>query len=332
VRNEIPLHLYTYTPVFIGTLPINFVCSNQLSYITPLCTLLHLITPYCTSNYETELVIGGTTFASWTICLYSQQIYMTMVKLHYITFYTDDLKPAEVIHMKGVKPHVDSYTAFSRDDVIAMGGEHYVHCFDDVVMRHNPGLQKCGMGAWKPYLLLHMLEREDVADGDIIMYKDVNVIKYPNYLLGVDQFKALAEEVLNEVGCDVFMPVENTSYKIPHHCKMQVVRELGVTKYGAPEADICEYPLLIACMLLVRKSESVVKMLKEWLDAVAHHEWLLPTPNENPHPSFRWHTPEQGVFSVLCAAKVSKGELPKDYPKFLFTDRKFQKDKMVKCR
>ena len=255
-------------------------------------------------------------------------------KFHYVTFYTEDLKEQEVAHREGVREHVNTFTAFSRDDVITMGGEEYVRCFDDVhALPHNPGLHKCGMGAWKPFILLKILtEREDVMDGDIIMYRDVNVKKYPYYLWGVPGFRGLAEEVLNEVGCDVFMPAEGTHLTIPQHCKMQVVRELGVRDMGVSEKDICEYPLLIANMLLVRKSAESVAILQEWLEAVGHHEWLLPSPNENPHPSFKWHTPEQGVFSVLCACKVSKGELPKDYPKYLFSDRIFQKDKQVKCR
>jgi hypothetical protein len=238
-------------------------------------------------------------------------------KVHFITFYTDgklgelDLTAAETYVRVAVKPHVDSYTAYTREKVCQENGEQYVRNYDDkyYLNKWNPHGHKIGFYAFKPFILLSHLKK--VAPGDIVIYRDVNVFKYPDYLRFANQLRKTANEILKMINYDIFMPIQAPwSPCIKNHCKTQVIRELG-----GDHPYIYEYPLLIAHTIIVRNTTRAVKHLERWLDAMKF-EWLSPLPNDNPHPDFQWHTPEQGIFSVLCARMILDHELPADYPRY----------------
>lgn len=253
---------------------------------------------------------------------------MTTKKLRYISFYTPDLQQVMETQKKHVSPYVDVYRAYNPDDMVSIGGTEFIRSFpDDHSMVLNPGLHKIGFGAYKPFLLLH--ELKSMQDGDVVIFRDVNVIKYPQYIDKLEEMRELANEILNDMeGADVFMPAEfgynYTTLPLKWHCKGITIRELGNN-----EKYMYDVPLLIAHLIIVRKSTKSINLLTEWLEAVKNDRWISPIPNENPHCEFRWHTTEQSIFSIICAKKAREGLLPFDFPKYGM-DRTFCKKSLRK--
>lgn len=110
-------------------------------------------------------------------------------RVQWVTFYTRgiphdnglDLHLPEHIFRERVTPFVDGYAAYTPEIVRAQGGGHYVKEFgDEQHLPHNLGLHKIGMCMFKPWILLKEMER--MEDGDILIYHDVNCLKYGVYL------------------------------------------------------------------------------------------------------------------------------------------------------
>ena len=74
------------------------------------------------------------------------------------------------------------------------------------LVSRNPGLYKIGFCAWRPKIIL--LELEKMQDGDILIYRDCNILKYP--ILGnYNNIKNKAIEILEKINFDFFIPRAN---------------------------------------------------------------------------------------------------------------------------
>lgn len=153
--------------------------------------------------------------------------------VHLITFYTEgkphdgglDLRAVLVNFSKFVGMHFSSFRAWSRRKVAEVA-PHVVQAIPSMPLQLNPGLNAIGYGAFKPWLLLDALKR--VGRGEIVMFHDANVKKYPVYAQHGAGYPAMARFVLDNLGADVYMPMCNPSTNfLAQFCKAQVVRELG---------------------------------------------------------------------------------------------------------
>lgn len=164
---------------------------------------------------------------------------------------------------------------------------------------NNPGMEHLGGMTVKPWVLL--LRLTEIEEGDLLVWKDVNVRKHPNLLADPEDLRATSLWALQTVGRDIFMPYENPYLKLKHHCKAFTVREMA---HGRPLRALYNYPLHHANLVILRKSPESYAHLLEWLQACLHDDWIGPLPNPAPHPEFRWHTNEQCLFSLLMATGV----------------------------
>lgn len=214
----------------------------------------------------------------------------------------------------------------------------------------NPGLHTMGFMAFKPFVMLEAFDR--MADGDIIVFRDTNVLKYKSYRQDPGHLPSLARFVLDNTGADLYMPPQLPKvWRMRHHCKASLLRELGVGLYntshpghpdhgkaGAPTFEdfakaatgeqlktlelLYNYPLPFANTIFARKSPQGRKLLEDWLDACRHSNWLtVRTHAAANHPQYRWHTPEQCVFGVLSVKWILDGTVPVDFPRFTFEGR-----------
>lgn len=216
-----------------------------------------------------------------------------------------------------IENYFDKVTFYCPRILREMGYEKYVKPYPHYgCVTGNPKLNFIGFCAWRPLLLL--LELEKLEDGDILVYRDSNIGKYPELAYGYDKLKEYAENYLNLCKFDFFVFRENEEFKLKRHCKTKVIRELG-----NDDRFVYEFPLIMSGNIIVRKSKVSIELITEWLHACEKEEWITGDYNEDPHPEFRWFTPEQGILGVIIAKWVKEGRhgIPINYPGVLCGSR-----------
>ncbi|KAL1526344.1 hypothetical protein AB1Y20_015058 [Prymnesium parvum] len=231
--------------------------------------------------------------------------------VHMVTFYSEG-QPQDpgipLAAMAGVfeaafAPHVDSFNAYTPRSVAprvlrGIPGTRVVQA-SRVGASMNTGLSAIGQLAVKPYIiLLRMLE---IPPGDLLVYKDANILKRPQLLAGASRIRAMAAWALSFAAPahDVFIPFENTRLKLKHHCKSHAVRTM------VPPAEwdaVFESPLHHSCQVIARRTPAAEAFLWAWLQACLRKDMLEqePDPVMTRHPEFRWHTHEQCLFSIVA--------------------------------
>ncbi len=246
--------------------------------------------------------------------------------VHFVTFYSEGPPRDQGIPlgaMAGVieaafSPHVDSFRAYTPTQVAASAlewtppggvrrrvpGRRVVRA-SRVEASMNTGLSAIGQLAAKPFvILLRLLE---LQPGELLVFKDANVLKRPNLLGGAREVGAVARWTLREAAPaqDVFIPFENDRLKLKHHCKAYAIREL------APRESwerLFEAPLHHSCQLVARRTPAAEAFLFTWLEACLRRDVLeqLPDPPQTRHPHFRWHTHEQCLYSIVAATHANQ--------------------------
>ena len=191
-----------------------------------------------------------------------------------------------------------------------LGFGNYVKEYKNTgVVSKNPGMSGIGFCAWRPKILL--LELEKMNDGDILIYRDMNIKKNP--MLGnYDNIRDIALKVLDIVNFDFFVPRQNCKLKLKQHTKTNVLRELGENHPFS-----YNFPVLFSGLLVVvRKSEVSIELLKEWENACLNDEWINGERYGEMCNAFRWSCPEQSLLGVIIAnwVRKKKHNISKYYP------------------
>lgn len=277
---------------------------------------------------------------------------------HLVSFYTEgrpyaNLTKAHRAFMRLYSPHFTTMRVWSDADLRRETRGAYMH---EVELPTSTGVRPdVRLRGFKPWILLEALRRADT--GDIVVWRDITMIKSHSHVGTIAHMPSLARFVLDSMGADVFMPSADPSkFTCATHVATKVVRELGagffVSKFPAlrrlnqtapapatPEeaaslfeavqacapgasrllmAKILAFPLLAAHTIFVRRSDRAVAMIREWLNAVRHAEWVVNRNDFAPHPTYRAHRAEPGIFAVLAARWVVEERLPRDFPKYSF--------------
>jgi hypothetical protein len=253
-------------------------------------------------------------------------------RFHIVTFFTEgapfdqgiDLADIEREFRALVEPSVDSYRAYAPR-VLADDGDgasrlvaDYRGWLDQHPRRselgnYNPGWARIGFLAWKPYVLARELSRDDLVEGDIVMYHDVDVRKYPDYRAHVEHWRSVSLAILDELGTDVFAPVG-----LPMGID---VKAFLVEKYL--DRSYRQVRGVWAGLVVVRKSAMSIEFVEAWGRMCADLDDIAPLPNPHPYPEAAWHSGDQAVLSVLAATWRRSGRLPADWPRFATHGRRY---------
>jgi hypothetical protein len=152
-----------------------------------------------------------------------------------------------------------------------------------------------------------------MAIGDVLLYHDVNCIKYPQYLIGCSEWRSLCQTVLDANKSDVFVPA---GLPLHHDVKAVLVRRyLG---------DNYRFHLGVWNGLMVlRKSDTTLDLVREWDEMCGDLSNICPLPNPSPYRSAIWHSVDQSVFGVLAQVWKREGRLPEHWPRFATGNRVF---------
>lgn len=253
-----------------------------------------------------------------------------MIKYHVLTYYTEgpphdsgaDLKEAESKFREKVTPFSDNYLSFCPRTLIEKNPSFYEYCKDYSYLKesvnqnvdyYDPWIQN-GLMMWKPHLIKMALESNEINYGDYLLYHDVNVLKYPQYLHGQEEWKWILKDIFDDLRCDIFVPF---GYPLNFDVKADLLK-----KYSVDGEELG----LWAGTMAFRKSGASLFFLKEWTE-MTNIENNSPFSNkEKNHKNFVWHATEQAVVSVLSKIWIKNKLLPENWPKYRFRDRVFSSD------
>jgi hypothetical protein len=253
---------------------------------------------------------------------------MTASKIHYISFCSEgtpydsalDLTNSKNILTNELAKTDMEYFFYSPRYLKENGYGEYVkeHPNPGLVFR-NPGMNLVGFCAWKPLIML--LELEKMNDGDILVYRDCNCEKYEQ-LKDFTNFREHVDKILRIANFDFFIPAENTTLKAGNHVKTNVITDLAI------DVDFTRnFPLLIANVLICRKSSVSHEILQDWKNHCLIDKYINGEQYGELFPEFRWYTPEQGILTVLISNYVYEGrfQIPKNYPNVILGNREIDK-------
>jgi hypothetical protein len=223
-----------------------------------------------------------------------------------------------------VEPYVDEVRSFCPRSMAAQweGTEVYCRDYSEWLERHplryqlkrrNPGWEKMGFMAWKPFLLSALLHNDAILPGDVIFYHDVNFTKYPAYSQTPAEWRAVSLRILDELGCDIFCP---EAARLETDAKAFLVRRYLRESAGMERG-------VWAGLILCRKSSQSIEFIDEWKTMCDDLDNLSPLPNPKPYAGSHWHAPEQAVLGVLALKWKQAGRLPAAWPLYAAGDRSF---------
>ena len=246
------------------------------------------------------------------------------MKMNLVSFYTEgnnndkgsDLTEAKNIIINSAKDNVDNISFYTPKILRDMGYHYHVKEYNNLGLVYmNPKFNLIGFAAWKPLIIL--LELEKMKNGDILVYRDINVIKYPqlkNYI----NFKKNIINIMNRVNFDFFIPRENNTLCLEQFCKTNIINDLAIN----PEFTK-KFPLLIVNLIIVRKSKISIKFIKEWLMYCEVEKYINGEQYGKLSPKFKWFCPEQCILGVIVSNWVyqRKYNIPLKYPNIICKDR-----------
>jgi len=202
-----------------------------------------------------------------------------------------------------------AFEAYTPRRLQALGADILTKRFDDVYkLVRNPGYHTVGMGAWKPFVMLHALQNMD-RDG-VVIYTDANVRRYPGLASAAEDISTLASRGLGEY--DFFIGREAPDQR-RRAAQFSSARQLF--SIGNNTIFSCNFPIHIANRLMVRNTPLAREILVLWLALCMQESLILPpVGNQAVHPEFLWFCAEQSVLNMIIANYVEEGILPYYYP------------------
>ncbi|PSW61797.1 hypothetical protein C0W88_18360 [Photobacterium leiognathi subsp. mandapamensis] len=255
----------------------------------------------------------------------------TSHKTNLVFFYSEgapndnalDLSENKQLVLDSANGYFDNIISYTPKKLREEGWGDYVKEYNDTgLVTRNPGMSKIGFSAWKPLILF--LELEKMNDGDILIYRDSNIMRYPQ-LAEYSGINKLAEECLSICNFDFFTPHHDSSVRNKNIVKTNVIRELGEDHEFS-----YEYPTIMGGLfIVVRKSEVSMQLVKEWLSACKNEEWINGKQYGELDSSFTHSTSEQAILSVIISnwIRKSKFNIPRVYPLISFQGRNIKKIK-----
>lgn len=182
---------------------------------------------------------------------------------------------------------------------------------------YNRNAEYLGLYAWKPLILL--IELQKMSDGDILIYHDSDIYKYPDYLTKninrdiVIRAKTALEQSRFDVAIGRYSVTNNPmeENRLKHICKKHTI-EYITKNYKA----VCNFPRINSNIIFIKKSKVSMELVEEWNKLCKIPELISQYPNHNSVPEYRWHNNETAILNALIAKWVleRKNDISIFYP------------------
>jgi hypothetical protein len=251
------------------------------------------------------------------------------VKTHCVYFYTEGLQ------VDGV-PTIDLRSSVEQlKQQLTDSTFHKIHAYryNDVKAKNpkmveytdTPGMWcggRHGFYRWKSFILLDVM-KNGAGEGDVIVYTDCHIEKYPQYVKGLRELGSYAAELLEERGTDFWMGTENETMRLEEHCKREVIEELGLN-YDSLRGAL----LLNARVIIIRNTEQMrEKIVHPWLELCENTDWIRKDIDDiclfesQEKTTYRNHTEDQSLLNLVVRQAQVEGILSWDIGQFCFRDR-----------
>ena len=249
--------------------------------------------------------------------------------INLVSFYSEgppndnalNLSQNKELLLSKAKKYFNKISLYTPNKLYKLGLGKYVKEYEKTgLVTRNKGMSKIGFCAWKPKIML--LELKNMKDGDILIYRDMNIKKYP-VLGNYNNIRNLVLKILDIVKFDFFVPRESKFLELKHLTKSNVIRELGDSHqftYNFPN-------IFCGLLTIVRKSKVSIQLLKKWEISCLNERWINGEKYGKLHNKFKWSCPEQSILGVIIANWIRKKihNIPKHYPLLGFRDRNIYK-------
>lgn len=247
------------------------------------------------------------------------------MKINYVGFYSEggdkdrgiDLTKEKKTVEQNLKGNVDGYMFYTPSMLKKMGySNHMVDYEEPGLVSANAGMNHIGNCAWRPLIIL--LELQKLNDGDVIVYRDINCVKYPS-LKNFDNFKKTIKKVLDFYEYDFAIFRQNEKYVLEQFCKPNIIDEVAIDKEFTKN-----FPLALSGYVIFKKTDVSIEFLKEWDRLCLVDEYINGQQYGELSPKFKWFTPEQAIMGVLLSNWVyeRKHNIPKTFPNFMWDDNR----------
>lgn len=158
-------------------------------------------------------------------------------------------------------------------------------------IRYNPVWARVGFLGWKPAAILHSLESDDVPEDQLLVYRDVDIARYPEYLANRSQFVNWISRVSRNKDLIIFSDYSRAYSRD--------IRPDLLSEAPRPRRMESVFPLPVwAGLVIVRNNEMGREIIRSWSHSCTF-ENLVPF-FDGPIPAeFIWHSGEQSMLSLL---------------------------------
>lgn len=181
--------------------------------------------------------------------------------------------------------------------------------------RFNPTWAAVGFLAWKVLAIQHALRSPQVRPGELLLYQDMDYIRYPSLTRNLRMKVPWLEET---IGAKDALFFSDYIRPLGHDIRPDLLSNVRLSM----RQRLIPMPIWAGAMVL-RKSETVCDFLAVW-EETCSWENLQPF-SDAPKPQlFRWHSGEQSVLNLLSLEKRTIFQHPGRFAiRFLWQSRDF---------
>lgn len=151
---------------------------------------------------------------------------------------------------------------------------------------------KIGMLSWKPRFIYDCLK--SINDDEILLYHDINYLKYPQYLNGIAEWSLLLNKYHKKKDICLF----RDSYKpLLLDCKSILIDGIKTNNYINKKY----LPGFWAGMISFKKTKESLLFLERWMDITENINNVAPHPDydlKTRNKGYIWHAHDQSTLAV----------------------------------
>ena len=147
------------------------------------------------------------------------------------------------------------------------------------LLRHGRGY---GYWIWKPHIFLKTLQREDLEEGDVVLYVDVDFVLRPGIGALLDEFaKRTGPIFCLQPPPDLYPPAPGSF----------VTKQDAFLLMGLDSAFYKDTFQVYSGIILLRKTSASLRFCQEWYEWMSHEHLSAETAShlETEHPKFLYH-------------------------------------------
>ncbi len=152
----------------------------------------------------------------------------------------------------------------------------------------NKSWIKLNLQLWKPAIIMETLNNSDIPNDSIIIFHDIDTLKYPIY---IDNFDNLNKKFFEELKNKSIALCRDAFFNLSIDCKQELVRS-----YLGSHGNTL-FHIWSGCIGL-KKNKFSIDFCKYWLKITNIDKNRNQITMFDSYPDFEWHSPEQATLSV----------------------------------